>query len=414
MHEPGIRKYPADGLPAADLDQTELGSVLAISDWLLGGARGLDAYPNAILAGLCERLNQVGVPVDRAASIVELRNAEAFAVSRVWEKGKDVQVHMFKGDGAPNEDYQASPFAMAHAERSWVLSTYSDLPENRFPTIEDQRAAGYSSHLVVPVILANGMNNAFVFASRAEGGFSEADLTMIRRIMPALGALQEILAIHRVLHEAMRMYVGDEPHRRILAGDARRGDVSEVRAAILFADMRDFTAITSNMNPAETTALLNSYYDCIVPPVEAAGGEVLKLIGDGVLAVFDAGDGSGSDQDICTRALEAAETALMAVARSGKAKDGVTAFTAGIGLHIGQVAYGNVGSGQRLDYTIIGRDVNIGARIAGLCAPLSRPLLMSEAFASHLSRHRGGLEKMGSHGLKGVPEPLEIMAGGSN
>ncbi len=267
MSEDGVTTWQPGDLLDVELSQKELQSVLRISDWVLTGARALDAYPNAILSGLCERLIAAGIVVHRASSIVELRNAEAYAVSRTWEAGKDVRVHMFRGGGDPTENYDDSPFAIAHSKKVWVVT---ELDSGRFSTLDSQRDQGYVRHLVVPVILANGMNNAFTFVTKDPEALTLVHLAMIRRIMPALGALQEILAIHRVLHEAMRMYVGDEPHRRILAGDARRGDVSEERAAIFFADMRDFTALTSSMTPAETTALLNRYYDCVVAPIEEA------------------------------------------------------------------------------------------------------------------------------------------------
>lgn len=407
MPEDGIQTFRARELLDEPLSPERLQSVLRISDWILTGARELDSNPNAILAGLCERLIAAGIQVHRASSIVELRNAEAFAVSRVWEFGKDVRVHMFRGGGDPTEDYEDSPFAIAHRRKVWVLT---EMEGGRFSTLDDLRSEGYVRHLVVPVILANGMNNAFTFVTKNPAALNVADLAMIRRIMPALGALQEILAIHRVLHEVMRMYVGDEPHRRILAGDARRGDVSEVDAAILFADMRDFTALTSTMTPAQTTALLNRYYDCIVTPLEAAGGEVLKLIGDGVLAIFEARDGQ-FNADLCRDALQAARTALIAVGQC-KADAEAPAFRAGIGLHLGQVAYGNVGSGQRLDYTVIGRDVNIGARIASLCGPLDQVLLVSAAFARGLNGQGGTLTSMDAQRLKGVPGQQQILAAG--
>lgn len=405
MPEDGVTRWQPGDLLEVPLSQEQLQAVLRISDWILTGARALDAYPNAILAGLCERMIAAGISIHRASSIVELRNAEAFAVSRVWEAGKDVRVHMFRGGGDPTENYDDSPFAIAHGEKVWVVT---ELDNGRFSTLDGQRAEGYVRHLVVPVILANGMNNAFTFVTRDADALTPEHLAMIRRIMPALGALQEILAIHRVLHEVMRMYVGDEPHRRILAGDARRGDISEVRAAILFADMREFTALTSRMTPAETTALLNRYYDCVVPPVEEAGGEVLKLIADGVLAMFTTGD-DDSDANACSLALQAARTALLAIERSGQDGDGPS-FRAGIALHLGRVAYGNVGSGQRLDYTVIGRDVNIGARIAGLCAPVGVPLLVSSTFAQALSGEESAFTPVGGHRLKGVQEEQQLFA----
>ena len=197
------------------------------------------------------------------------------------------------------------------------------------------------------------------------------------------------------------MYVGEEPHQRILSGDVKRGDVSSIRSAILFADMRDFTALTAPMGAAETTALLNVYYDCIVPHIEGNGGEVLKFMADGILGIFRAqADGANA----AARALLGAKQGLAAVA----ANEIEPTFEVGIALHVGEVAYGNVGSGMRLDYTVIGRDVNLASRIAGLCGALRQPLLVSSAFRQLTPAE--SYEDCGAHRLKGLAEPETIFA----
>ena len=162
------------------------------------------------------------------------------------------------------------------------------------------------------------------------------------------------------------MYVGNEPHLRILSGDVRRGEVLRIRAAILFADMRDFTGSPRILSEEAATALVNDYYDCIVPPIDERGGEVLKFMGDGILAIFRAGE--NGDIEACLRAFAAARAGLLKVARRNRRARRRVRFEVGIALHFGNAAYGNVGSGARLDYTVIGRDVNLASRIADLCA----------------------------------------------
>ncbi len=227
------------------------------------------------------------------------------------------------------------------------------------------KAAGYTHHVAIPVVLPNGMHNGFTFATRAPRGFSRQDIAVLRSIFPTLAALQEVLALGRVMREVMRMYVGNEPHLRILSGDVRRGEVLRIRAAILFADMRDFTGLTSHLSEEAATALVNQYYDCIVPPIDERGGEVLKFMGDGILAIFRAGE--DGDIEACMRAFAAARAGLLKVARHNQESEAAMHFEVGIALHFGNAAYGNVGSGARLDYTVIGRDVNLASRIADLC-----------------------------------------------
>jgi adenylate cyclase len=208
------------------------------------------------------------------------------------------------------------------------------------------------------------------------------------------------------MREVMRMYVGNEPHLRILSGDVRRGEVLRIRAAILFADMRDFTGLTSHLSEEAATALVNDYYDCIVPPIDERGGEVLKFMGDGILAIFR--PGADADSEACLRAFAAARAGLLRVARRNLKRDGSVGFEVGIALHFGHAAYGNVGSGARLDYTVIGRDVNLASRIADLCATLGEHLILSDAFQGRLSEQE--LRNLGAFSLKGVDEAQTLFA----
>ena len=192
-----------------------------------------------------------------------------------------------------------------------MLTWLPDAPDDAFDIVVPLRKAGYTHHIAVPVVLPNGMHNGFTFATRAPSGFSDQDVAVLRSIFPSLAALQEVLALNRVMREVMRMYVGNEPHLRILSGDVRRGEVLRIRAAILFADMRDFTEITSHLAEEAATALVNDYYDCIVPPIDERGGEVLKFMGDGILAIFRAGE--SGDIEACMRAFAAARAGLLKV-----------------------------------------------------------------------------------------------------
>jgi adenylate cyclase len=280
-----------------------------------------------------------------------------------------------------------------------------ETPAEKYDIVASLQAAGFTHHIAVPVVLPYGMRNGFTFATRAPKGFSDQDIAVLRSIFPPLAALQEILATRRVMREVVRMYVGEEPHLRILSGDVRRGDVLRIRAAILFADMRDFTGLTSSLSEEAATALVNDYYDCIVPQIDERGGEVLKFMGDGILAIFRAG--KNEEIESCMRAFAAACAGQISVAHHNE-QEGAIRFDVGIGLHFGNAAYGNVGSCARLDYTVIGRDVNLASRIAGRCRKLNQSLLLSKAFQSYLSDHE--LREIGTFSLKGINETQTLFA----
>ncbi|WP_370301933.1 adenylate/guanylate cyclase domain-containing protein [Pseudooceanicola sp.] len=385
----------------ASLPPEQLVRALEVNDYMLGEARqATDA--DIVISGMSERIFAAGVPLDRSSSIVRLLHAESVASARYWERGIGARHQTFPFRlGDSGEQYNRSPAAVVHQTREWLTLWLPDTPDDAYNIVPELKADGYTHYLMMPVFTAEGMSNTFSFATKAPEGFSDSDFAFFRAIFPAIAACQEILATRRILHELVRMYVGNEPHKRILSGDVHRGQVTRIRSAILFADMREFTRLTADLSAEAATRLLNDYYDCIVPPVEERGGEVLKFIADGILAIFRAeGEGGGA----CRHATEAARAGLANVASyAGQPK-----FEVGIGLHFGEVAFGNVGSGARLDYTVIGRDVNLASRVATLCGTLKMPLLASSQFRAAIGDQP--CRPVGAFELKGLKRPEEIIA----
>jgi adenylate cyclase len=190
----------------------------------------------------------------------------------------------------------------------------------------------------------------------------------------------------RFVENLLRTYVGHEPSQLILEGQIRRGDVRTITAAMMLIDLRDFTMLTNILSPRAVIRLLNEYFDCVFPPVREHGGEVLEIMGDGVLAIFRQ-EGRNGGGAACRAALDAATQALRSLAeRNRKMPDGGAVLQAGIALHYGTVSYGNIGSGDRLDFTVIGADVNLTGRIEQFNRQLDRALIMSQAFAEQLDR----------------------------
>jgi adenylate cyclase len=391
----------ADGSEAEDVPFGALQSCVGIRDWLLGeGAR----LPKAddLLSGLAQRLDEIGVPIDRATTAIDTLHSEYSGVGRRWTREEGSSVRLFPHGEASERAYRESPFYTVHQSGEWLVLART--PDTAYAVIPELKAAGYTHYIVAPLIFTNGTRNGITFATRAASGFRDEDIAILRFVMPTLAAVMEMRLLNKQLDTVLRIYVGDEPHRAILSGDIRRGQVRRIRSAILFADMRDYTRLSADLTPEGAVDLLNAFFDCLVPPIEREGGEVLKYLGDGLLAIFrESGDDMGS---AAKGALTAAQSALAALGEanavgrfSGKVVD------AGIALHHGEAAYGNVGSGTRLDFTVIGRDVNLASRLARLNRVLQEPLLMSKPFVDFLW---GDPEPLGSHPLDGFPEPMAV------
>lgn len=392
---PGSPTAFADGSEADDVPFGALQPSVGIRDWLLGeGAR----MPNAeeMLTGLAERLIAVGVPVDRASTAIDTLHSEYAGVGRIWTRDGGTTVRLFPHGARSTDAYLNSPFHTVHATGDWLILDLSKTPDDAYAIVPDLKAGGYTHYVVAPLFFTNGTQNGITFATRAPDGFRDDDIAILRFVMPALAAVMEMRVLNKQLDHVLRLYVGDEPHRAILAGDIRRGQVTRIRSAILFADMRDYTRTSADMTPEEAVGLLNVFFDCLVPPIEREGGEVLKYLGDGLLAIFrESGDDLGG---AAKGALTAAQHALAALDEANALHQFPVPVAAGIALHHGEAAYGNVGSGSRLDFTVIGRDVNLASRIAQLNRTLGEPLLMSKPFVDFLWGIRSRWASTGSTG----------------
>ena len=201
----------------------------------------------------------------------------------------------------------------------------------------------------------------------------------------------------------LRIYVGDEPRQAILSGNVKRGQVSTIRSAILFADMRDSTLHTVELGAVGAVELFNAFFDCLVPPIETRNGEVLKYMGDGLLAIFR--EPAGGVPDASSRALAAARDAFATLDEFNAKHPDKPRMRAGIALHYGEAAYGNIGSGTRLDFTVIGRDVSLASRIADMNRTLDEPLLLSDAFLRQLGEDA---TLIGRFPAKGFSDPVEV------
>ena len=240
------------------------------------------------------------------------------------------------------------------------------------------------------------------------GGFDETHIEFIRNVLPQFALAVKSATAGGLWQGLLAAYLGADPARRVLSGSVQRGEVQSVEAVLLYADLRSFTPLADRLPGNELMMLLDGCFDCMVRPVHRHGGEVLKFLGDGLLAIFRINQRHRSD--ICASALAAASEALdlMDILAEARRTEGKETPGLDIALHVGTVQYGNVGTDARLDFTVIGPAVNEAARIEVLCKELDHPLLMSEAFASAAISSRPHLVSLGRHRLRGVRDETEL------
>jgi adenylate cyclase len=245
------------------------------------------------------------------------------------------------------------------------------------------------------------------WATRHPHGFSDAHLELLEAIHPALSVLIEVYLQRVVMGTVLRTYLGADAGERVLRGQIRRGDRQTIRAALWFSDLRDFTVLSARLSPDELVATLNECFGPLTAAVQAHGGQVLKFMGDGMMAIFpDVADG-GVSGGACGQALKAALAARASLDETNRARlaAGREALNFGLGLHYGDAMYGNVGAPDRLDFTVIGPAVNRASRIESQCKTLGRWLLVSSEFAERCGQP---LTPLGPQHLKGISEPVEV------
>ena len=354
-----------------------------LNSWLLAEGRFLTDN-GELFTALCERVAAAGVKLDRASLHSRALHPRYRGVARIWKPGQPLSEQFLDHGLEKTATYLESPVRaviQSHRRLEWRLDRDGMLP---FALLEELREEGFVHYVIAPVSFAAGPINALGWATRHEQGFPPEVLELMDAVLPTYSAVVESKTLVRFVQNLLSTYVGHEPSQLILEGQVRRGDVRTITAAIMLMDLRDFTMLTNILSPRAVIRLLNEYFDRVFPPIREQGGEVLEIMGDGVLAIFrhEARDGGRA---ACRAALEAARRALGALAeRNRMLPDGGTVLQAGAALHYGTVSYGNIGAGDRLDFTVIGADVNLTSRIEHFNRELGRTLIMSQAFAEQL------------------------------
>ncbi len=362
-----------------------------LTEWLIDGAR-TTPNPPQMMAETCERLVAAGLPLWRVGIFVRTLHPDIVGRNFIWRPGAGV--------GRPQRrittswilpEYRSSPLAIVFEQGREVRSLIDGPESKRFPLFDELRAEGVTDYIALPILHIDGSVHASSWTTKQPDGFTDEQLDALRSLIPPLARVIEITRLRFTASTLLDTYVGNRAGERIMGGQIRRGHTDTMHAAIWLSDLRGFTALSDRL-PAETVVeILNQYFDCQVSAIRTHGGEVLKFMGDGLLAVFPIDEYVGDIQQVCARVLEAARESRSSVeAMQYPIGDTIERFRFGVALHVGKILYGNIGGGNRLDFTCIGPAVNLAARLEKIAGKLHRTVVASGGFLLSDLRRRLG------------------------
>ena len=338
VQEPISRRHRADS--GRNVDPAPILSVL---EWLSGDeCHAVDEA--GLVAGLGRRLRQIGLPIDRLTLHLMTLHPEIFGRTLGWAPSEPVEIH--DREHGMKMAYAASPLRKVLDSREPMVV---DADDERWPWqhIDVFEGRGLAQLMIAPLCNVDGPVSAAGFGTKRPSGFTLSEIHLIERILPALRNTCEMRVMRQAELSLLDTYIGPMTAQRILAGKIRQGEIETMEAALLLCDLRGFTELSNRLPDEKVLQLLNAYFDIVVPAITGQGGEVLKFMGDAALAFFPSSDAAMASE----QALAATDQILDDLAKFEL--DGVR-IDASVALHYGKVSYGNVGSGRRLDFTVIG------------------------------------------------------------
>jgi adenylate cyclase len=376
--------------------------------WLTNGTRD-ERFIDNIFAEMCIRLQRAGIPLKRATLHVLIHHPQWLGARMMWSDGmREAEIARVDYDVRERSEYIGSP-------ASEILDGAAEVRENleqdpslgrKHALYGEMRAQGLTDYVAWPLRHTLGKRHIVTFATDRAGGFDGEHIAGLKGLLPVLALVSEIRIKNRLARTLLETYVGSHAGELILAGATRRGSGTTVRAAIMICDLRDFTRISDSWPRDDVIDLLNDYFDVMSEPIARHGGEILKFIGDGLLAIFPLSE-PGACANLLRAVAEARQT--MAALNERNRDIGRAPMNYGIGVHVGDVMYGNIGSRTRLDFTVIGPAVNMASRLEAFTKQLGKTVLLSRTFADLVERDFD-LERVGEYPVRGFSDPIELFA----
>lgn len=392
--------------------------VQALSDWMIETALQVSDY-EFMFAEFCERLNGLGIPVDRVTMAMTTLHPLMEAVTLTWHRdtgASGLEYHAHRSN--EGEDWKQSPLkALVDSGDFEVRHTLSHPgPWSGFPILRALEEEGFSDYLVFlspfsgkldPLIRQDGMMTSW--ATKTSEGFTAEQIATLKRLIPRFALVAKLANRERLKVNIAYAYLSENAGERVLNGQIKLGDGQNIRAIIWFSDLRDSTPLAEKLSREDYLNLLNDYFDSLAGAVMEHGGEVLRFIGDAALAIFPIGDDGYSETEARERALAATKTAekKAAACNDRRASEDKTPFRYGIALHAGEIMYGNIGVPSRVEFSVIGAAANEAARLEGLTKELQEIVLVSGEFAEN---HDHLWRDLGAHPIKGSYRPMSVFA----
>ncbi|MDX8483417.1 adenylate/guanylate cyclase domain-containing protein [Mesorhizobium sp. VK24D] len=381
----------------SDLKHNRHAKQAELVTWLIGPARR-DCSPEAIVGGLSERLVAAGVALKRVRIGQRLSNPMIGVWGVIWTRGEGAVLYTRPRTTFSTPFYYGSPFQVVIEQRRSVRHSLEHLGPDAHSVYVELAEAGNTDYLALPIEYGDGSVQGGAFTTDRPGGFTVAEIALIESLAPAISAALEPAAMRHSMQSLLEVYLGTGPAGRVVVGAFRRGATTKIDAAVMVTDIRGFTGLSERLAPDALLETMGTHFEIVVDAVRAEGGDVLKFIGDSVLSIFPTEqDGRGG---ACGRAVRGIERAF------DKAKTTLPDLPFVAALHIGPVVYGNIGSVDRLDFTVVGPTVNFASRLEGIAKTLDRRAVCSAEVAR--SMPADAVRSLGRHVLKGFAETQEV------
>lgn len=406
-YAPGVRRLRRRLI---ELDRQVQVSPADIEDWLLGAAsKSLDAI--VLVDGFASRLAQAKLGVERLTLNVGTLHPQAYGYSWIWNSLDGIcdEIQIAEETLFSDEFKQNPIFRVVEFGEVVRVTLRPESSGSLSPLMQELAADGFTEYLAMPLSASGEKYNSVTLTTQQTGGFRQSQNEVLKRLLDIFALHIDRHIVSRIARNISHTYLGREAGERVVSGTIKRGLGLSIRAIVWSSDMRDFSRLSERYDNRTVAETLNRYFSVLAEAVIRNGGDVLKFVGDGMLAVFPIADFKSPElaaKAAAAAAKEAVSDLEALNSELAQESDGESLQT-GIGLHIGEVFFGNIGAKMRLDFTVIGDAVNIASRIEGLCKQLKRDILMSAQVATLVGE---GVQPMGTQSLKGMRKDEQLFA----
>lgn len=387
-----------------------------IALWLARqGYEGMDE--TELIAGFCQRCNAAGTPIARVLCLIDTLHPEFEGRAFQWDKVNRVSPlveYAPTKEGSARNNWEASAFhELLCGKADEIRRQFGSGAPADFHNLQQLKDDGHTDFVAMIHRFTDrgsvGEMDAFFsyWTTRDANGFDDESLAALRTLVPTLALAIKCASSIRIIGTLAEIYLGRDAGRKVISGQINRGEVEKIDAVIWFSDLHDYTRISDGSDPEQIIPFLNDYAELVIGAIHAHGGNVLKLIGDGILAIFR----SGNQQTDCLAALDAERMMQRELGQlnARRMAEGLSITAVYLGLHVGEVFYGNIGGRGRLDFTVVGPAVNQVSRISSLCTSVDRDVLMSRDFIEACPVDRAAqMVSLGRYALRGVSRATEL------